>query len=338
MALEISSVEDTGMSMDSSGWTRTRQKIVSAPTWEELYSGGAFPVIGSRHPNNTLFRLESATMTQIGNTDGKIQVLWTGTYKTPSGSSTGGGSSSGSDVDPWDLDATNVSVGYSTEQVPFLKGWNESGAEVDLLNSAGCRIDAETTAFVTELTFTYCVKSSGTGEPPVNNSPSINQSVQKVAGYSIPAKCGMLMPMSATFMIEYEDDNPTKIKRTYWEINVSIRINERGWKKEFLDVGTMALFDAGVPEPIYQYTPNPNEPKVNFGSIGQVQKAKAEFEKNYPGQKMGWNEVTDPLPLNNGKIFTEALQSRQNQYNKIVIYDVPLDSWASYNLPSKREA
>jgi hypothetical protein len=335
MALEISSIEDTGMSMDSSGWTRTRQKLVSAESWEELYSGGAFPSYGSRHPENVLFKLESASMTPVGNEAGKIQVLWVGTYKMNRNTDKSSGDST-SDVDPWDLGAQDIQLGFSTEQVPMTKGYNQNGELVDLLNSAHCLINAETSKTLTDLTFLYCVKAKSSNEPPLFQTPIINSTSETVAGFTIPAMCGMLMPVSPRLIIEYEDDDPSDEKRRYWEISVHIKLNPDGWSKEFLDVGTMAIFDAGVPEPIYQYQPNAGDPTPVYGSIHMLRKAQAEYEKKNPGQKMSWTEVTEPLPLREGKIYLDALKGTRNAYDKIKVYEFLPGSWASLDLPRKR--
>lgn len=327
MALEISNIEDTGMSMDSSGWTRTRKKIVSASTWEELYRGNAFPAHGSRHPENSAFRLESANMTQIGNSDRKIQVLWEGTYHA---------STIAEAKDPWELDAQNVNISYSTEQAPLLYGFNDKGKSVSLLNSAGCMISAETTYTITELSFLYCVKAKKSGDAPGNSTPMINKNSETVAGIKIPAYCGMIMPTAANLIVEYEDDNPNKEKMRYWELSVNIRINNKTWKKEFLDVGTMALFESNVPEPIFQYQPDPEGIKPEYGSIHQLRKAKERYKKNYPEKEMSWTEVTEPLPLKYGHIYKDAMGSPDNKYEKIYLFEFEPVSWNSLDLPKRR--
>lgn len=335
MALEISSIEDTGMSMDSSGWTRTRQKIVSASSWEELFAGGAFPSYGSRHPENVYFRLDSASMSPVGNEGGKIQVLWTGTYKM-NRSTDKSSDESAADVDPWDLGAQDIQMGFSTEQAPMTMGYDEKGKLVDLKNSARCAINAETSKTLTDLTFLYCVKAKSSNEPPLFQTPIINSTSETVAGFTIPAMCGMLMPVSPRLIVEYEDDDPSDEKRRYWEISVHIKLNPNGWIKEFLDVGTMAIFDAGIPEPIYQYQSNGDDPTPVYGSIHMLRKAQIEYEKKNPGQKMSWTEVTEPLPLQNGKIYLNALKDTVNSYNKIRLYEFMPGSWVSLDLPRKR--
>jgi hypothetical protein len=327
MALEISNIEDTGMSMDSSGWTRTRKKIVSASTWEELYRGNAFPAHGSRHPENPAFRLESANMTQIGNSDRKIQVLWEGTYHA---------STIAEAKDPWELDAQDVSIAYSTETAPMLYGYNAKGNPVTLKNSAGCMISAETSHTITDLTFRYCVKAKKRYEIPGHIEPLINKNSETVADVKIRPYCGLLMPYSTNLIVEYDDENPNKEVRRYWELQVTIRINPKTWKREYLDVGTMALFGGGIPEPIYQYQPDPDGFKPIYGSIHQHRKAKERYKKDYPDKEMSWTEITEPLPLRNGEIFQEALGSYQNRYNKISLFEYDPVSWSSLDLPKRR--
>lgn len=331
MAITISSIEDTGMSMSASGWTRTRQKIVAGSSWEELYRGGVFPQYGSRHPDNTLFRLTSANISPVGNEGRGVQVLWEGTYTTNQTEF------AETDDDPWDLDAQEVTVNSTTEQVVMKGGYDDNGNWRSLVNSAGCAIIAETTIPITELSFIYAAKADSRDEAPVNTSGLINYKKEKVAGYDIPAKCGMLLPISATYITEYDELNPGEELRRYWELAVTIRINERTWKQSFLDVGTMALFGTKtVPEPIFQFYETPNTATPTFGCIDDALKVKKAWKTRYPDDTFSWTEITDPLPLLNGRIHTAALGNTQNRYNEIRLFESKPVSWNKYDLPRKR--
>ena len=333
MAIAISSIEDTGMSMSSSGWTRTRQKVVSGDSWEELYLSGVFPQYGSRHPENTYFRLTSANISAIGNEGRKVQALWEGTYTTNQTEFDNFNS------DPWELGAQEVSVSSTTEQVVMNGGYDDKGKWVSLVNSAGCPIMAETTIPIMELNFIFAVKTDQKDEAPINMGGLINKNKERVAGYDIEKKCGLLLPMSANYVAEYDELNPGTPKRRYWEISATIRINEKTWKKPFLDVGTMALFgNSTVPEPIFQYYTAPDNPIPTFGSIRQAIAYKATWEKNYPDKKdqFSWTEITEPLPLNNGKIYTAAMGKTRNNYNEITMFESNPVSWNKYDLPRKR--
>lgn len=338
MAITISSIEDTGMSMSSSGWTRTRHKVVSGSSWEELYRGGVFPQYGSRHPDNSLFRLTSANISPVGNEGRGVQVLWEGTYTTNQTEF------SETDSEPWELDAQEVTVTPTTEQVVMTKGyyWNTEQNKWywrPLVNSANCPIIAETTRPITELNFIYAVEAKNRDEAPVNISGLINSRKETVAGYEIDKWCGLLLPISATYITEYDELNPGEELRRYWELAVTIRINEQTQAKSFLDVGTMALFgDSTVPQPIFQYYTAPDNPIPTFGSINQAIAYKATWEKNYPDKKdqFSWTEVTEPLPLKNGEIYYDALNKTKNVYNTIDLYESIPVSWNKYNLPKKR--
>lgn len=340
MAITISSIEDTGMSMSSSGWTRTRQKVVSGDSWEELYLSGVFPQYGSRHPENTYFRLTSANISAIGNEGRKVQALWEGTYTTNQTEF------DNFDSDPWELDAQEVSVTPTTEQVVMTKGyyWNEAENKWywrPLVNSARCPIVAETTRPITELSFIYAVKGDNRDEAPVNISGLINARKETVAGYTIDKWCGLLLPMSAKYITEYDELKPGEEKRRYWEMSVTIRINEKTQAKSFLDVGTLALFgNSTVPEPIFQFYDDPLNHIPKFGSIKQAMAYKKAWEKKYEGQKdapsFSWTEITEPLPLKNGEIYYEAMNKTKNVYNTIELYESLPVSWNKYDLPRKR--
>ena len=337
MAADIKSAQDVSFSLQGNGWTRVRHKIVNGENWQELFSSNVFPAYGSRHPDDSTFALESANVTQIGNENGKIQVLWEGTYQQTTG---GGGSSSGGEVQPWDLGAQNISITAASETKPMLGGYNENGNYVSLRNTAGCPIFAEETKTITELSFTFCIKAGSSGGPNRNTVPLINKSSCTVAGYTIDAKCGLLMPLGAKLIVEYEEDDPGKVKRRYWEVSATIRINSSGWQREFLNVGTMAKFgdsSGSDPQPIYTFKAGETG-QVKYGSIFAAIAARTAYLKTNPDAKdFSYAEITEPLPLNNsGGIDFDAMRGGTNSYKKIVMYETKPTSWSSFNLPKDR--
>lgn len=341
--------EDVGFSYNESEKRFTRKMMVEGTSMMEIFTSNILPMKGSRHPNNSGLRLVNCDCQPSGNMNGKIQAIATLEYSSVS---------EDSDKDPWDLGAQNVTVSYNTESAPFISGYNEEGVKIQNLNSAGCRILAETTRYIKTLSFMFCVKGKSSGEAPTNDEPVINKSTTKVAGYSIKKGTGLLMPMGASFIVEYEADGQ-KIKRQYWEIQATIQCNPNGWAKKELDVGTMALFPEELAEgeklvakPIYQFTPwESKESSVNmrvkpkFGSIDAVIAAKIAYAKLFSSSEyqrrfdeLPYQEITEPLPLLNGQIYQDAIQDPVTYpYKTIDIYETLPASWREWDLPKKRK-
>lgn len=338
--------EDVGFSYSSEEVVFTRKVLLEGDTLMDIYKSKLLPQKGARHPHNTSLRLTSCECSPIGNQGNKKQAIATLSYSSIYNEDT--------TEDPWKLGAQSVSVTFNTESVPFIYGYNQNGQRIQLLNSAGCKITAETSRFIKAVSFMYCVKAKSKGDAPVNDYPVINASSVKVAGFSIPALQGMLMPMSANYVTEY-DETTGDVLREYWEVTATVQINKKGWAKRLLDVGTMAKFpdedSSGLPKPIYQYTPWKSKNDAEnvsvrpvFGSINAVVKAKNEYAKLFTGdeQQKRWDslpyqEITEPMPLNNGELYHQALYNPANTpYKEIVVYESNPESWAKWNLPRKR--
>lgn len=349
---------DISLSVSSDGTTRVREKLISAHSIEELIQKNLIPQHGSRHPENTNFRLTDGSVEQIGNMNGTCQFLFTGTYST---SRTSGGDDK-SDIDPWELDAQNFSIDYFTLSMPvkYIRGRN--GEEIPFVNSAKCPLQSHRDLYGREISFIFCKKYKSSSNPNVPTQPIVNTASEKIAGENMPEYSSLLFPPSMRLINDYADDG--KLLRSYWEISCKIRIHplENGWFEEFSDVGTLALDDSVPPRPapIYRYSPwKSKEDKNNlelapaYGSIQQVIAAKSEYAKAIAGgeptdsnretywqayQELPYEEITEPLPLLDGKVYLEAMADPQKYpYQKIRGTVFNLGKFSQFDLPSKRE-
>ena len=267
---------------------------------------------------------------------------------------TAGSDSSGEDIDPWKFDAQNYSAQPFQVEKPLNYIYNTDGQRVQLLNSAGCRIEATGEVYGVEHSFVFYTKNEPQNLP---QQPVINASTIRVAGESFAKFSAMMMPPSITHIVDRDDTG--KIIRSYYEIPVTIRTFPDGWLEQFLDVGTLALFgDDPTPQPIYKYSPwtGTNDAanlqvRPVFGSIQDVIAAKKAYAKAKSGKEditdqtymaaykeLPYEEMTEPLPLDNGRIYTAALTDPNNHpYRTIDGFKVQIVNFGQFNIPKKRE-
>lgn len=353
MSVRIIDSRDTNAQTSSDGATIvTREIQYEGDSFMDIVSSNLYPKRGSRHPENSIYYLNDIQLQSNGNVgNGKrgCSALATLSY------SNGKALKDEFKGNPWDIGAQNYKSNIVPINVPLISGWDDNGKKIQLVNTAGCRIEAETGKGVKEISFIYAIKAKS-GNFDGNLDPIINRSSVKVAGDNIPAKCGLLQPLSAEYVPEY--DGTGKLTREYWNVIATIQIKADGWKDEFLNVGTMARFKVNNvinnnPQPIFQYTPwrSTNESQKiatapQYGSMAQVIAAKnyyANLETDETKKQQMWNElpyseVTDPFPLTEtGEIFTDALINPvSNPYKKISMYKYVIGSWNAYNLPKER--
>ena len=344
MAVTIThKAEDVSASSEGKVTTVERVMIAEADSIIEIATSKAIPQPDSRHPYDSTFKLINRNFEQVGNVGRRVQSRITLTYSNE-------GNVDDGKKQPWELDAQNVQVGYTTEPSPLLYGYNREGIRLQLLNSAGSRLLIEGQSIIRQISFTFCVKDGRSGEAPINNAAIINKSSEKAAGYTFEKFCAMLMPMNANFIQDVDDEG--EIYRRYWQIEAVILENNNSWEREALDVGTMAVFkDGEAAQPIYQYTPWTSlDPTKNlgiaptFGSIDDVLRAKirlansgssSDWNKNF--DSLPYSEVTEPLPLINGRVYIEAIKNPQAYpYKKGAYFESKPGSWNKYDLPSKR--
>lgn len=340
MSVAIIDQQDERFGTSGDGSTTFERIIIyEGDSMMEIASSKLYPQRGTRHPENTVFYLDTIDVEQIGNKNRRVQARAKLTYSN--------GSALVRDFtgDPWDLGAQNVRLTPVSEQKPLLKLYNELGEEKELKNGAGMPILAETSSFYYELSFKYCVRANSSGEFDGNEEPVLNKGTEKVAGIRIPARCGLLMPLSADLMTEHEGAND-EVKRRYWEVQAVIKIKSSTWEKKFLNVGTMAVFkDGDGPQQIYEFNKltGPDDvasiQNAAYGPIATVLKYRKQFIANGgDAQNFPYDEITEPLPLTaEGHIFTEALiDPKNNKYQTISGYEFVPSSWNKYDLPTKR--
>ena len=370
MAITIDYTIDSELSIDADGVTLTRQRRFTAESILALYESNRIPQRGSRHPDNSYFRLVSGQCEIVGNVGNNRQIMWTGTYRASGSASAGAGLSGGNDRDPWELGATDfrdVPFTTSDEEDWVFKPGDNTGFR--LTNSANCRYALRHDRYGREITFLFATKN----KPNVNYQPQINAATVTVAGQTIEEYNGLLMPLTRRRVVEYDDQGA--VSRSYWEVSATVRIHPLSWKKSQLDVGTLA-FDANVPaasrtpEPINRYTPWASTDAAtnlatppSFGSINAVTAAKQNYaliatrakygqswlptQKNPEAtayyyqcfQDLPYSEVTDPLPLKDGFVYTDALKDPATySYKTSAAYlEYRSSNWTQYNLPAKLE-
>lgn len=368
MSVEIIAQEDQSFKTSPEGATTiTRTMAIEADNMMEIFTSNKIPQRGWRHPDNSAFYLDTIEITKIGNKNRKCQAQATINYNNATELVLE------FDGDPWDLGAQNFTSNFVPINVPFLNGYDEDGNPMQNLNSAGCRIEAETTEYIREINFDYCVKASGSrGDFDGAEEAIINKSTDRIAGISIAKRTGLLLPMSSTFITEYEASG-NEIKRQYWNVNVTIQIKKTGWRRDELDIGTMCYFKNQLgqivkrPRNLYSYSDwstsatddsNKNS-KTFYGSIDDVISAKRKYARMANGSfnpsvttsptqdqinnyqraydQFPFEEITEPFPLSNGLFYQNAMEYPENYpYNTIKIYDAKIASWNQFDLPSTR--
>lgn len=328
--------------------TITREIQFEADDIIEIATSNLLPQSRSRHPKLSAYYLESSRTVQVGNLNRRVQARATLSYVNSSSSV-----NYVSGVDPWDLGAQNVNFDFIESPTQLTIGTKKDGTYIQNLNSARCRILAETTESIAVLSFSFSVKAKASGEPQVNFNPIINKDTVKVAGIEIPEYMGKLLPLKTTYVVEYKEDG-VSIKRRFWDYSAQIQIRALGWAKTELDVGTLCYFKNSdgviVPKPraIYCYTPwesSKLEDKLKvaprYGSLDDVINAINKYHEADGVEEtdnIPYEEITEPMPLRkDGTLYEEALEDPAlYPYNTIEIFDCEIGSWNAYNLPKKR--
>lgn len=342
MVIITHKAEDVDASFSGDVTTITRRMRVEGDSLMEIVQSPKIPRKNSRHPQNSTFQVTGINFTPSGNIGRRVQAMIQLTYSNE-GNVGGDGSK-----DPWELDAQDVQVNYTTESAPLLTGYDKDGKSGQMLNRAGCRLEVQTQRYLRQVTFSFAVKAKSTGEAPTNNRPLINKDSVQVAGYTFAPFEAMLMPMSATFVADVDDEG--EVYRRYWKMSATILENDRTWQRKVLNVGTLARFKEGeAPRPIYQYTPwvagksDIENAKISprFGSIDDVIAAQIAYEgdsANEKGKMIPYNEITEPMPLDEkGMLYLPAIENPQKYpYMNIRYFEYVPTSWAKWNLPKKR--
>ena len=368
MAVQIIAQEDRGLETSSEGVTTfTRVMQLEGDSLMEIGTSKMLPQRGWRHPENSAFFLDSISIDPNGNKGRKVQALATLVYNNSAELL------KEFNEDPWDIGAQNFNSRYVSITEPFIYGYNKDGKVIQNLNSANCRIIAETNRYIREITFHYAVEEKSSRDFEGTDEAIINKSSITVAGVKIEPLTGLLLPFDVRNVIEYEPTGD-KIKRQYWDVYATIQINKNGWARRELNVGTMCFFKVNqtskisrVPKQIYTFTPwrskNSDEnlkTQPRFGSIDDVISAKNYYASIMSGYspetatepatddqtqkyQIAWDslpfsEVTEPMPLyGDGTIYEQAIYNpSQFPYLELKIYDTKISSWKKFDLPKYR--
>jgi hypothetical protein len=247
---------------------------------------------------------------------------------------------------PWDLPPQDVNISTFDKEIAMTKYWdNDKKKWRTLLNSAGVRISATKVVTVAQLSFTMNVKSKSS-IPQLNAAYLYNSNAETVCGIKIPAYCGKLLPFNAT-LHSVTDSSTGKIKYEYWSIGVTVQIilptgdeGNENWSFSYLDIGTLVRDKGGNLGAIYKFRDavkkeDLSTAKVIYGSIDELTIQRSKWDKsdiaNFP-----YEEITEPMPLNDGKLYLEAINSPDVPYGKIIGFDSRPASWSKFDLPKRR--
>lgn len=349
MVIVTHSPQDMGGSSSGGKAEYKRLMRVEGDSLVEIMNSKLIPMDNSRHPDDSRYILKSRDFQIVGNLNRRVQCQVELSYEKGTFSGWGNFDEDTGNQDPWKMGAFDISVSPVSENVPFVVGYNSSGQSKNVVNSAGCRIVSETQRYNTQISFTYCVDAKTFPVPPLNLEPVINAHTEKVAGFTFAPFCALLQPMSATLIVEY--NNEGDISRQYWQISATIIYNWQTHAKKILNIGTMARFNGdSMPRPIYQYTPwdsTKNEENIRkrpvFGSIDDVILAKQRYANLFPTSQykqrfdeLPYHEMTEPVPLMaNGSVDVGALTGL-NPYETKSYFETKPRSWKSLNFPEDR--
>ena len=304
-----------------------------------------FPKRKDKLAENELYAVESIEVNKrlSDEESGVVNVSYvvTATYdllsniqkREDSGSSGGSSSSSSSssDVDddgnevtsstpPWKLRA-KISWQPIAVNIAFTKAYNNYGLlTLDVVNSAGNRIIAETQRYQIEITFQ---KSYQTNQSFFDSiyTPHTNDSGVSFTNVfpfrTFPADTLLILPPSCS--VDYwqtTDKNGNKIFQKYYTYTVKIIYDSTNWLKKLLNVGNRAKFTSnGQSETIYQLTVSDENGELKlpptFTNAAGVLNWRA---KNRNSQYSIQAEIVNqPLPLTaTGSIYMDAVKDPVN--------------------------
>lgn len=233
-----------------------------------------------------------------------------------SGGSSGSSASAEADVDidgdpvtnetpPWKLRGT-WSFTPTEVVVPFTKGWNSTftNQNVNIVNSAGDMINAETKRYQFEIVYTKNLSSANTAFDNVM-APIVNNSAFDLyfdGRPPFPSGTLLMLPPTSTLQYHQTTNTSGEVEYTpYFTYTVRIIYDNKGWKKNLLNTGIRAKFSSnGISEQIYMLTiSSPNgvildgyPQYVSFSAALQQQAASQQT-----GNIVSVEAVTEPLPL-----------------------------------------
>lgn len=210
---------------------------------------------------------------------------------------------------------------------------------IDLLNTAGDRIIATEQIPVKRLSFKLHYRHTSGSSAPVNDAYSYNSLQIKVCNITIPPYAGKLLPFTTTLNTVYKADGTTvDYQYDTAQITIDILIGDT-WKKEFLNVGTQAVFADGSKGALFRYHllsgPNdmPSADNVEYGSWEDVVKQRQIYlGAGGKGANFPYEEMTEPFPLDQDGAFDLAA-FEDKEYLKVRGYPKEGEDWSRFNFP-----
>ncbi len=223
---------------------------------------------------------------------------------------------------PWNLAPFNVRITGLEQVEPFRLAYNGKNKRcLPVVNTAGDPLDASTSNNLIEYNFSFY--SENYDEDNVDEYfNSINKNKQRLLGTNHAAGTLLITNFNVLPQITYEDDGYTE-KWRYYQVDLTIRANKKGWDQELLNVGNRARFgDSKAPETIYQVyeldeTTKRFKTKPSWVNAAAYYAMAKKYSDWYVGQDAAVvanmprtlpYEYGENIPLDStGKVYTEIL-------------------------------
>ena len=257
--------------------------------------------------------------------------------------------------EPWDLAPFNVSTSTVEEAIAFKLAYDRNNEktdgknikDVDVVNSAGDPIEANTTEIFQQFSFSYYLRDFDSDKVQ-EFSNSINSNPENILGHSFPSGTLLLTDINTEYLITYKDDGT--VKWQYTQVNMTIRYNQNGWGRRLLDVGNRARFgNSTKSELIYQYyAPIYGGSTVEFEEEPTLTNAQGYYTANRayrawiaehedatgcPAQLP--YEFAENIPLTEDGAIDYDVITNGGKYPEIEFQEYRIKTWNTLSIPTK---
>jgi hypothetical protein len=328
--LSISEVVESGQGEETtSGLAATRvfHVVTSSPSdtvtsilGDNRTAGGVtIPSVRNLYPNQSMLRCSRVSASRIDDTLWKVVC----SYEMGQG---GGGSPTRRSGKPWDLPPYNISMACREDEKAAMVAYDKDNesistyADLDLtgvpvLNSAGDYFDPPIMQYesVFELAFSYNVKASAYKNEWIRKyMGSVNFEQATVIGHVIPAKCGIIRELSASY-VDALAESGTSDGDDYYRMDVKIDVYNAP------DGAMVRVLDRG-----YYSLESGKKWQIKTNSSGDIVTSTA-TAKDSP--------VTEPQILDNGAVAPIGSPFTADNYLKFLTR--PQLKWLELELPKK---
>ena len=223
-----------------------------------------------------------------------------------------------SETPPWKL-RPEFSFNPIEVVIPFIKAYDPvTGVQtVDVVNSAGTRLIAETKKYQLEITYTCSYKYTESMFDNILDCFTNSFPVDLGWDGRPPFGIGTLLLLPPTCTKQYwkgkESESSEEKLHPYYTYTIKMVYNPDGWKKKLLNIGTFAKFSSdGIAEQIWKVTVANENGALLAGfpqwvSNSKAIEIKAQHQDN--GNIFSAEAETNPLPLTEtGAIFLNAMK------------------------------